>query len=104
MAATPPRKPPAKPKGGDGFGLIGKAVTYKYRSATGHGTVVGINKPGATRATTEYKVRQHDDHTGPTGSAEPTIRNRFGAGLTVTTAANNAKAVTAEKRKRTKRT
>ena len=62
----------------NGFGLIGKSVTHPYRSGIGHGTVVGIAKQGKTRATTMFKVRQHDHHTG-----EPPIRNWSGGKMTV---------------------
>lgn len=60
------------------FGLIGKAVTHPYRSAIGHGTVVGVAKQGEKRATTMFKVRQHDHHPG-----EPALRNWSGAKIKV---------------------
>lgn len=55
----------------------GTAVTWHYRSTVGHGTVVGVAKQGATSATTEYKIKQHDHHPG-----EPAVVKHFGSALT----------------------
>ena len=43
---------------------IGTRVTWHYRSAIGHGTVVGVNKLGTTADNTMYDVEQHDHHPG----------------------------------------
>jgi len=42
----------------------GTKVTWHYRSAIGHGTVVGVHRIGTTAANTMYSVRQHDHHPG----------------------------------------
>jgi hypothetical protein len=54
----------------------GTSVTWHYRSAIGHGTVVGIHKLGTTADTTMYDVRQHDHHPG-----EPAIVHHTGKAL-----------------------
>lgn len=54
----------------------GTKVHYHYRSAIGHGTVVGIASKGTTNATTRYKVRQTDNHPG-----EPSIVIHTGKAL-----------------------
>jgi hypothetical protein len=56
----------------------GTDVTWHYRSAIGHGTVVGVHKIGATAANTMYSVRQHDHHPG-----EPPIVHHTGKALSV---------------------
>jgi len=42
----------------------GTKVTWHYRSAIGHGTVVRVHKLGTTADNTMYDVRQHDHHPG----------------------------------------
>lgn len=54
----------------------GTRVTWHYRSAIGHGTVVRVNKIGTTAANTMYDVRQHDHHPG-----EPAIVHHTGKAL-----------------------
>lgn len=56
---------------------IGTKVTWHYRSAIGHGNVVGIFKLGTTSNTTMYNVRQTDHHPG-----EPSILHHSGKALT----------------------
>lgn len=55
---------------------VGDRVTWHYRSAIGHGTIVGIAKKGLTHTTTKYKIRQHDHHPG-----EPAIVEHYGRAL-----------------------
>jgi hypothetical protein len=55
----------------------GTAVTWHYRSAIGHGTVIGVHKLGTTAANTMYSVRQHDHHPG-----EPAVVHHSGQALT----------------------
>jgi hypothetical protein len=55
----------------------GTAVTWHYRSAIGHGTVIGVHKMGTTADNTMYSVRQHDHHPG-----EPDILHHTGKALT----------------------
>jgi hypothetical protein len=52
-------------------------VTWHYRSAIGHGTVVGVHELGTTADNTMYSVRQHDHHPG-----EPDILHHTGKALT----------------------
>lgn len=54
----------------------GTSVTWHYRSAIGHGTVVGVRKLGTTADNTMYNVRQHDHHPG-----EPEIVHHTGKAL-----------------------
>lgn len=54
----------------------GTAVTWHYRSAIGHGTIVGVHKLGTTSATTEYSIREKDHHPG-----EKPIVYHFGRAL-----------------------
>jgi hypothetical protein len=56
----------------------GTRVTWHYRSAIGHGTVVGVHKLGTTAENTMYDVRQHDHHPG-----EPAILHHSGKALSV---------------------
>ena len=56
----------------------GTSVTWHYRSAIGHGTVVGVHKMGTTPEDTMYSVRQHDHHPG-----EPPIVHHTGKALTL---------------------
>ena len=42
----------------------GTKVTWRYRSAIGHGTVTGVHRIGTTAENTMYSVRQHDHHPG----------------------------------------
>jgi surface antigen len=55
---------------------VGTNVTWRYRSAIGHGTVVGVHKIGTTADKTMYSVRQHDHHPG-----EPAIVHHTGKAL-----------------------
>ena len=55
---------------------VGTSVTWHYRSAIGHGTVVGVKKKGTTADNTMYNVRQHDHHPG-----EPAIVHHTGKAL-----------------------
>jgi surface antigen len=55
---------------------VGTKVTWRYRSAIGHGTVVGVHKIGTTADKTMYSVRQHDHHPG-----EPAIVHHTGKAL-----------------------
>jgi hypothetical protein len=57
---------------------VGTSVTWHYRSAIGHGTVIGVHKKGATADDTMYDVRQHDHHPG-----EPDILHHSGKALSV---------------------
>lgn len=54
----------------------GTAVTWHYRSAIGHGTVIGVHRMGTTADNTMYSVRQHDHHPG-----EPDILHHSGKAL-----------------------
>ena len=54
----------------------GTNVTWRYRSAIGHGTVVGVHKMGTTADNTMYDVEQHDHHPG-----EPAIVHHTGKAL-----------------------
>ena len=56
----------------------GANVTWHYRSAIGHGSVIGVHKIGTTAANTMYSVRQHDHHPG-----EPAIVHHTGQALSV---------------------
>ncbi|CAN5135972.1 hypothetical protein BH09GEM1_BH09GEM1_19090 [soil metagenome] len=42
----------------------GISVTWDYRIAIGHGSVIGIHKRGTTAASTMYSIREHDHHLG----------------------------------------
>lgn len=55
---------------------VGTKVTWHYRSAIGHGEVIGIYKLGTTADKTMYKVRQTDYHIG-----EPAILHHSGKAL-----------------------
>lgn len=55
---------------------VGTKVRWHYRSAIGHGKVIGIYKLGATADKTMYKVRQTDYHPG-----EPAILHHSGKAL-----------------------
>lgn len=57
---------------------VGSRVSYHYRSAVGHGRVVGIHKMGTNADTTEYSIRESDHHPG-----EPSIVYHYGRILTV---------------------
>jgi hypothetical protein len=54
----------------------GTNVTWHYRSAIGHGTVVRVHKLGTTADNTMYDVRQHDHPPG-----EPAIVHHTGKAL-----------------------
>jgi hypothetical protein len=55
----------------------GTDVTWHYRSAIGHGTVIGVHQLGTTAANTMYSVRQHDHHPG-----EPAVVHHSGKART----------------------
>lgn len=55
---------------------VGTKVTWHYRSAIGHGKVVGVYKLGTTADKTMYSVRQTDHHIG-----EPAILHHSGKAL-----------------------
>jgi hypothetical protein len=57
---------------------VGTDVTWHYRSAIGHGTVIGVHKIGSTADNTMYSVRQHDHHPG-----EPAILHHSGKALSI---------------------
>lgn len=72
------KAPAAKGKSGGGSNIpVGTHVTWHYRSAIGHGTVVGVAKQGTTSATTKYRIRQSDHHPG-----EPAEVAHYGKALT----------------------
>lgn len=56
----------------------GTKVTWRYRSAIGHGTVTGVHRMGTTADNTMYSVRQHDHHLG-----EPAIVHHTGRALRI---------------------
>ena len=58
---------------------VGTAVSWHYRSAIGHGTVVGVHRRGTTAANTMYSIREHDHHLG-----EPDVVFHSGKALTRT--------------------
>lgn len=57
----------------------GTAVSWHYRSAIGHGTVIGVHKRGTTAANTMYSIKEHDHHPG-----EPDVVFHSGKALTRT--------------------
>lgn len=54
----------------------GDKVTWHYRSAIGHGRVIGVHRKGEDCDTTMYSVRQSDHHSG-----EPATVYHSGAAL-----------------------
>lgn len=56
----------------------GDKVWWHYRSAIGHGRIVGIDKRGTSAATTRFKVQEYDHHPG-----EKNIVLHFGSALHV---------------------
>ncbi|HUZ59319.1 MAG TPA: hypothetical protein VMU83_11100 [Hanamia sp.] len=56
----------------------GTSVTWHYRSAIGHGTVIGIHKMGSNADNTMYSIRETDHHPG-----EPEILHHTGKALSV---------------------
>lgn len=56
----------------------GTHVTWHYRSAIGHGTIVGVAKQATKAEKILYKIREHDHHPG-----EPDIVEHYGSALTV---------------------
>lgn len=56
----------------------GTAVTWHYRSAIGHGTVIGVHTFGTTADNTMYLIAEHDHHRG-----EPDIVHHSGKALTL---------------------
>lgn len=61
----------------------GTHVTWHYRGAVGHGTVIGVHKLGTDPDSTEYSIQEHDHHVSETGSAEKPVVYHFGSALTV---------------------
>lgn len=59
----------------------GTKVTWNYRSAIGHGTVVGVAKQGKDAAHTKFKIRETDHHVSSTGSHEPSVVQHYGSAL-----------------------
>lgn len=57
----------------------GTSVTWHYRSAIGHGTVIGVHKLGTNADNTMYSIAEHDHHPG-----EPDIVFHSGKALTRT--------------------
>jgi len=57
---------------------VGTKVTWHYRSAIGHGTVIGVHKIGTTADNTMYSIRQHDHHPG-----EPAVLHHSGKALSI---------------------
>jgi surface antigen len=55
---------------------VGTNVTWHYRSAIGHGTVIGVHKMGTTADDTMYIVRHHDHLPG-----EPAFVHHSGKAL-----------------------
>lgn len=55
----------------------GTDVTWHYRSAIGHGTIVGVHKLGTTADNTMYSIEQHDHHPG-----EPAVLHHSGKAVT----------------------
>jgi hypothetical protein len=55
---------------------VGTHVTWHYRSAIGHGIVIGVSKMGTTAANTMYNIRQTDHHPG-----EPAVLHHSGKAL-----------------------
>lgn len=62
----------------------GTHVSWHYRSAIGHGTIVGVHVLGTSNDTTEYSIAEHDHHVSESGSRESAIVYHFGSALTVT--------------------
>ena len=56
----------------------GTSVTWHYRSAIGHGTVIGIHKMGTNADNTMYSIRETDHHPG-----EPEILHHTGKALSI---------------------
>lgn len=54
----------------------GTKVTWHYRSAIGHGTIIGVNKLGTNAGNTLYNIREHDHHPG-----EKSILHHYGRAL-----------------------
>jgi hypothetical protein len=60
---------------------VGTRVTWHYRSAIGHGIVIGVivigvSEMGTTAANTIYNIRQTDHHPG-----EPAVLHHSGKAL-----------------------
>ena len=55
----------------------GTSVTWHYRSAIGHGTVIGVHKLGTNADNTMYSIAEHDHHPG-----EPDVVFHSGKALT----------------------
>lgn len=60
---------------------VGTKVKWPYRSATGHGKVIGVHKLGTTAANTMYSVHEYDHHVSQSGSKEPKIVYHSGKAL-----------------------
>lgn len=60
----------------------GTKVRWHYRSAIGHGSIVGVHKKGKTHSDTMYSIRQTDHHISKDGKKEPKIVYHKGSALT----------------------
>ena len=56
----------------------GTSVTWHYRSAIGHGTVIGVHKMGTNADNTMYSIKETDHHPG-----EPEILHHTGKALSI---------------------
>ena len=56
----------------------GTSVTWHYRSAIGHGTVIGIHKMGTNADNTMYSIKETDHHPG-----EPDVLHHTGKALSI---------------------
>lgn len=61
---------------------VGTQVSWHYRSAIGHGRVLGVHKLGTTAANTMYSIGETDHHVSATGHREPKVVFHSGAALT----------------------
>lgn len=43
---------------------VGTKVSWHYRGAIGHGTILGVHQLGNSSATTEYSIGESDHHPG----------------------------------------
>lgn len=79
----------------------GTPVSWQYRSARGHGYIQGVDKHGNSAATTEYSIRQVDNHVGPTGHREAAVVHHYGSDVQRSSSAavkSAAKAARAKKK------
>lgn len=59
----------------------GTKVTWHYRSAIGHGTVVGVAKVGKDCQHTKFRIKETDHHVSATGSREAAVVQHYGSAL-----------------------